>query len=336
MSVTQATADHNLSAHFKCPHCNTLLPSCAVFCSFCGTQVNAKENEVEDKYADLDAQEQNDDTVLMASISPKDLKRLRSSRSHKSRRIPKQSRTGNMSSRTTDVKVATAPLTSPRETEIVKDEWEDTQPRRKISPQNVSLESLPTTPLPSQPETEQKIPKTEVPAFLEKRTEQSSMVDEQVQLESLRSISQELTNSSIPVVGTDTEKQVVIQSPDFGWSWPTIIILSAVATYLVVFVIPGIVIRPIVVIGFLFICPGMMVVRFLQLNDSAVEWMLALALSFAIDALVASILLYAGRWSPTNTLGIVVSISLVGAIIQLAMLHSFKPSMFRLLRSQRR
>jgi len=68
---------------------------------------------------------------------------------------------------------------------------------------------------------------------------------------------------------------------------------------------------------FLFVCPGMMLVRFFRLHQSVVEWMLALALSFAFDAIVASILLYAGMWSTTRILDIVLGFSTGGAIVQL-------------------
>jgi len=61
----------------------------------------------------------------------------------------------------------------------------------------------------------------------------------------------------------------------------------------------------------------MALVRFFRLEELVVEWILALALSFAIDAIVAGILLYAGRWSPTGTLGILMGISLGGAILQI-------------------
>jgi hypothetical protein len=105
-----------------------------------------------------------------------------------------------------------------------------------------------------------------------------------------------------------------------SWLWPTIIILSAVAVCLVTFVIPDTPLRPIVVFWFLFVCPGMMVVRFLHLNEPVAEWTLAFALSFSIDALVAGIMLYVGRWSPTGILIILIGFSLNCAILQLALL----------------
>jgi hypothetical protein len=112
----------------------------------------------------------------------------------------------------------------------------------------------------------------------------------------------------------------------FPWLWPTIIILSSIATVLVTFVFPLTVVRPVVVMWFLFVCPGMVLVRFLRLNERLVEWALALALSFAIDGIVSGILLYAGRWSPPATLSIVISLSLGGAIVQLATMRAVTAS----------
>ena len=107
-----------------------------------------------------------------------------------------------------------------------------------------------------------------------------------------------------------------------SWLWPTIIILSAGAASLVTFVIPASPMRPIVVMWFLFICPGIAPVRLLRLNEPVVEWTLAIALSYAMDAIVAGIQLYVGRWSPTLTLEIVIALSLAGVIIQLTTMHS--------------
>jgi hypothetical protein len=107
-----------------------------------------------------------------------------------------------------------------------------------------------------------------------------------------------------------------------SWLWPTIIILSAGAASLVTFVMPASPMRPIVVMWFLFICPGIAPVRLLRLNEPVVEWTLAIALSIAMDAIVAGIQLYVGRWSPTLTLEIVIVLSLAGVIIQLTTMHS--------------
>jgi hypothetical protein len=101
------------------------------------------------------------------------------------------------------------------------------------------------------------------------------------------------------------------------WLWQVIIILSAITTTLVTFVFPEAPLRPIVVMWFLFVCPGMMLVRFLHLNQPVVEWVLALTLSLAIDAIVSGIVLYFGKWSPATILSIILGLSLAGAITQL-------------------
>jgi hypothetical protein len=103
------------------------------------------------------------------------------------------------------------------------------------------------------------------------------------------------------------------------WLWPAIIVLSTVTAGLVTFVITDTAVRPFIVLWFLFVCPGMALVRFFRLEELVIEWILALALSFAVDAIVASILLYAGRWSPTGTIGILMGISLGGAILQIVL-----------------
>lgn len=103
-----------------------------------------------------------------------------------------------------------------------------------------------------------------------------------------------------------------------SWLWPIVVILSADAVSLVTFVIPASPMRPIIVMWFLFICPGTAPVRLLSLNEPVVEWTLIITLSLVIDAIVAGIQLYAGRWSPTLTLEILIAVSLAGAIVQLA------------------
>jgi len=103
--------------------------------------------------------------------------------------------------------------------------------------------------------------------------------------------------------------------------WPAVIILSALVAGLVNFVIPGAAGQPIIVMWFLFVCPGMVLVRFFRLSEPVSEWTLAIALSLAIDAIVAGIQMYAGLWSPQATLAILIGFCLVGAIAQIAQLE---------------
>ena len=107
------------------------------------------------------------------------------------------------------------------------------------------------------------------------------------------------------------------------WIWPTLILLLTAATALVTFV-PEVTVllgagflRPILVLAFLCICPGMAVIRFFRLSEAIAEFILGLSLSFCIGALVAGIILYANIWSPTNIFTILLGFSVVGAILQL-------------------
>ncbi len=111
--------------------------------------------------------------------------------------------------------------------------------------------------------------------------------------------------------------------------WPTIIILSALAAALVNFVFPATGLRPIIEFWFVSICPGMIVVRFLHLQEPVVEFALAIALSFAIGALVAGLQLYAGKWSPGATLITLIIFCLLGAIVQFMMNHSITSPVVR-------
>lgn len=111
------------------------------------------------------------------------------------------------------------------------------------------------------------------------------------------------------------------RTPWFMWVvWPVTIIYSSIAAGLVTVVFPGTMLRPALIMWFLIICPGMTVARFFQL-ETVMEWTLALALSFAIDAFVAGIVLYASWWSPLRILSILIVFCNIGALMQLVFIH---------------
>lgn len=103
------------------------------------------------------------------------------------------------------------------------------------------------------------------------------------------------------------------------WLWPAVIICSSiVAGYIDLTNLNG-TLRPIITMWFLFVCPGMTLVRFLRLHNTVAQWAIALALSLSIDAIVAGIQMYAGLWSPVVTLVILLCLCLSGSLIQVAM-----------------
>ena len=99
--------------------------------------------------------------------------------------------------------------------------------------------------------------------------------------------------------------------------WPAIIILSTFAAVLVYFVFPDVVLRPLIVMWFLFVCPGMSIIRLLRLREAIVEWTLSFAFSFALDAIIAGLQLYAKLWSPSVTFAVLVVLCLGGSVAQI-------------------
>jgi uncharacterized membrane protein len=99
-------------------------------------------------------------------------------------------------------------------------------------------------------------------------------------------------------------------------TWPILIIGSALGVGLVVL---GNVISPVrhvIALWFLLVCPGMAFVRLLRIKDPISEWTLAVALSLTTGSILATTMIYAKLWSPKWGLGILIGISVFGAILQ--------------------
>jgi hypothetical protein len=94
--------------------------------------------------------------------------------------------------------------------------------------------------------------------------------------------------------------------------WPAIIVLSALATGVTMYANVHSPVRVVVALWFLSICPGMALVRPLRLRATHVLVTLAIALSLALDAILASAMLYLGLWSPAWALAALIAISLGG------------------------
>jgi uncharacterized membrane protein len=75
--------------------------------------------------------------------------------------------------------------------------------------------------------------------------------------------------------------------------------------------------RPFLALWFLLICPGMALVRFLGIQDSLTELVIAIALSLGLDTAVAMVMLYIGFWSIQLGAVILIGMSTLGAIIQI-------------------
>jgi hypothetical protein len=65
------------------------------------------------------------------------------------------------------------------------------------------------------------------------------------------------------------------------------------------------------------IIPGMAIIRLLHIEDRLAELVLAIALSLVISTLFAEIMVLTRLWSPPVGLAVLISISLIGAFLQI-------------------
>jgi hypothetical protein len=100
-------------------------------------------------------------------------------------------------------------------------------------------------------------------------------------------------------------------------AWPGGMIGSAILVALVAFVLPLEPVRPLLVVPFLLICPGMALVRRFRLAEWWLEFLLAIGVSVAVDTLLATAMVYAGVWSPRLLLAVLVWLSLIAGIEEL-------------------
>ncbi|GCE11737.1 hypothetical protein [Tengunoibacter tsumagoiensis] len=104
----------------------------------------------------------------------------------------------------------------------------------------------------------------------------------------------------------------------FAWLfWPLLILCSAVAVVAILFTAPGTPLRGAVVMWFLFLCPGMALIRLLGLQNLIMELTMAIAVGIAIDGIVVGIFLYSGHWSIRGILLVLLIWSCTGAFLQL-------------------
>jgi hypothetical protein len=78
--------------------------------------------------------------------------------------------------------------------------------------------------------------------------------------------------------------------------------------------------RSIVALVFLGIVPGLSIVNLFGLGDFTQKLVMSIGLSLALDTIVAGLAVYAGLWSPTGILGVLIGITVVGAGLQLKFL----------------
>ena len=87
-------------------------------------------------------------------------------------------------------------------------------------------------------------------------------------------------------------------------AWPAGVLLTTAAAAVAVLAPAPPPLRLLAVLCVLVVCPGGALVRLLYAGHWAVEAMLALAVSLALDLLVATGLAYTGRWTPESNLAV--------------------------------
>ncbi len=97
-------------------------------------------------------------------------------------------------------------------------------------------------------------------------------------------------------------------------TWPAAILLSTVAVSVVTYAGIWPSVRPFVALPFLVLCPGLAWARLLRVEPELNTILLGVALSLAIDTIVATALLYAHQPSAKVNLGALIAITIGGLL----------------------
>ncbi len=81
--------------------------------------------------------------------------------------------------------------------------------------------------------------------------------------------------------------------------WPLVLVAATVLMGVLIKIEPGNDLRVAAAFLYLLICPGMALVRFLNMSSRLMEWVLAVAASITIDLIISEILVLIHQWSPT-------------------------------------
>ena len=103
--------------------------------------------------------------------------------------------------------------------------------------------------------------------------------------------------------------------------WPAVLVVSSIAAIAAAGGWIDGVPRSAIVMWFLFVCPGMMVVEFLEIEDRINRFALAVPLSLAIATLGSVAGVYGGAWSPTSFLFALALLTIAGTGLRLALVY---------------
>ena len=101
-----------------------------------------------------------------------------------------------------------------------------------------------------------------------------------------------------------------------SWGWIAVLTVSSLVVALGFAGDLGAAVRPLAVFWFFLVCPGMAFVRLLNLTGWLPELTLAVALSLALDTVVAEVMAVNGWWSLSAGLLALITLTLIGAALQ--------------------
>lgn len=107
--------------------------------------------------------------------------------------------------------------------------------------------------------------------------------------------------------------------PKSKWFWPVILVFSSILAGVLFFVNHSLLylLRPLIALWFLMVCPGMSIVRIFDVQEPLLEWVLAVTLSISLAGIVSSVMIYTSTWSSGLGLGFLIIVTIAGAVIQI-------------------
>ncbi len=99
--------------------------------------------------------------------------------------------------------------------------------------------------------------------------------------------------------------------------WPLVILISALSAVLLAGSSTQSPIRILFTFWFLLVCPGMALIRLFHFNERLSEWVLAIALSIALDVVISEIAVLNRWWSLQGIVVTLAILSIAGSLLQL-------------------
>lgn len=107
--------------------------------------------------------------------------------------------------------------------------------------------------------------------------------------------------------------------------WPIITILAALLAGIFAWTNSSGPLRSIILFLYIVLVPGLAFTRLFNFRDILTEVVLAVALSLAAGTILAELMIFSHLWSPDAGLGIMVILSIIGAILQIYKLRRTVP-----------